>query len=262
MGPREVGPEACLGEAPGGVAAGGVERPPAAVVLAPGDRVVQAHRAAGVGALVHRGEHVRDAADGGGEVVPLVGPLPVLGQALAGRVDAVGDLDRRLGDVRGPGGAGADDVGEELPVGLGLDGRVDPDEAAALLEEALKDLVLEPLGVVGGLHGEVEVLAELADRGDAGAGRGMLLAGRLGEYEHSVVRVGAWGWCRGRGGGRQSQRRDGESDQPCQAASPWKLLPSRNLLRGPTGGLPPELRQYIRARSTKAIPDRQKLPLE
>ena len=85
----------------------GVERAAALVVLAPGDRVVGAHRAAG-DAVEHlalrlraerilddRGQHVRDAADVRREVVPAVVAVPVLGQVLRRVVDAVGDLDRR-----------------------------------------------------------------------------------------------------------------------------------------------------------------------
>ena len=108
--------------------------------------MVGAHRAAGqvidggpVAGPVERGvadgrEHVAEAADVGGPVVVGVVEVPVLGQVLARVVPAVGDLVRhRLrGELaRGP---RPEDVGQELPAGLGLDRRTDADEAAARRE--------------------------------------------------------------------------------------------------------------------------------
>ena len=54
----QVASEGGLGIGGGGVAAGGVEGAAAAEVLAPGDGVVEAHRAAGVGRLVDGRQHV------------------------------------------------------------------------------------------------------------------------------------------------------------------------------------------------------------
>jgi hypothetical protein len=67
----------------GGVAAAGVPGAPAVVVLAPGDRVVDAHRAGAgvVGGLVERGQHVHVAARVLAEAVPLVVALPALREA-------------------------------------------------------------------------------------------------------------------------------------------------------------------------------------
>ena len=53
-------------------------------------------------------------------------------------MDAVGDLDRRLVEGGLARGARAEDVAEERPVGLGLDRRVDAEEAAARLEITLE----------------------------------------------------------------------------------------------------------------------------
>ena len=78
----EVAAEGGLGVSCRGVAAGRVEGAAAAVVLAPGDRMVEAHRAAGVGLLVDRGEHMRDAADVAAKLYHCVRALPVLGQRL------------------------------------------------------------------------------------------------------------------------------------------------------------------------------------
>src|SRR6266511_61056 len=56
------------------VAACRVERPTPGVLLAPGERVVGAHRAAGVAGLVEPGQHPDPNSYRGPEVVPLVGP--------------------------------------------------------------------------------------------------------------------------------------------------------------------------------------------
>src|SRR6266511_1133036 len=56
------------------VAACRVERPTPGVLLAPGERVVGAHRAAGVAGLVEPGQHPDPTSYRGPEVVPLVGP--------------------------------------------------------------------------------------------------------------------------------------------------------------------------------------------
>ena len=101
--PGDVVGEGRLGADRGG-AAGGVERPAAPVVLAPGDRVVGAHGAVdpaqrGAGELLgeglhdDRGQHVARSADVVGEVVPGVGAGPVLRQVLGRDVAAVRHLD-------------------------------------------------------------------------------------------------------------------------------------------------------------------------
>ena len=188
----------------------GVEGAAALVVLAPGDRVVGAHRAAGdrvqhpvVGLLRERllddrGEDVADAADVGREVVPLLRAIPVLVVVLAGVVHAVGDLDRaalRRGLARR---AGAEDVGQELPLGLGLDRRVHAHEAAAGAEPRLErcflvraeraavrveeengvvphePMLVELAGAVGDDDVEVLLARELADLPHAGVDVGRL----------------------------------------------------------------------------------------
>ena len=70
----------------------------AVVELAPGDRMVLAHRVARVvGALVERGQHVVRAAHAAREVVVLVAEPVRVGQVARREVVVVGDLD--LGDV-------------------------------------------------------------------------------------------------------------------------------------------------------------------
>ena len=72
----EVLAEVGLRERRGGVAAGGVEGPPALRVLAPGVRMVEAHGAAGVGRLIGGREHVEAPAHVGAEVVEAVASVP------------------------------------------------------------------------------------------------------------------------------------------------------------------------------------------
>ena len=132
------------------VAERGVERAAALVVLAPGDRVVGAHRAAGDAVervalrlraervLHDRVEDVRDPAHVGREVVEVVRPVPVLRQALARVMDAVEHLQRAGLDVGAARGARAEDVRQERPRRVGLDGRADADEGAALAEVGLE----------------------------------------------------------------------------------------------------------------------------
>ena len=138
----------------------GVERAPALVVLAPGDRVVEAHRAARVGPLVDGGQHVRDAADVAVEVQVGVGVTPRQRQVAARGVAAVGDLDRRLRRRgRGALGARSEHVGQELPLGLGGDRVADGEEAAAFgevgLERGLLGVAEHVAGGAGEDHGAV-----------------------------------------------------------------------------------------------------------
>ncbi len=242
-GTGEVGAEGTLGVGGRGVAAGGVERAAAAVVLAPHDGMVVTHRAAGVSVLVERGEHVRGTSDVGGEVVPLVGPGPVFRQAPARGVHPVRHLDRRAGHGGGAGRPGAEQVGQERPVRLGLDRRVDAQEAAALVEVGLERGLLgvvehvpgrveeddrpvqlevrgvELAGVVGDIDVEPVLGAELGDRADAGARRGMLLGRRLREDEHLVLDAAAVGRRRCRRARRHAEQRGDErgTDQRGQA---------------------------------------------
>src|SRR6185295_8225673 len=99
-------------------AGAGVERPAALERLAPGDRVVGAHPAAGVRGFVQRGEDVRGGAWIGAVVVPLVGAVPAGRQVRGGRVRAVlhHDVGRLDGRVRGE--VRADQVAVERPVVL------------------------------------------------------------------------------------------------------------------------------------------------
>ncbi len=144
----------CRVEGLGRVAERGVERPAAPVVLAEGDGMAAAHRAAvdpvEHGALGLRAERilddrrqdVRQAGDVRLEVVPMVRAVPVERERLARVMDTVEDLHRaRL--QRGPSrSAGTENVAQEVPRRVGLDRRADADEATALTEVGLEDRAL------------------------------------------------------------------------------------------------------------------------
>ena len=153
QGPVEVLLEVRVGEARLGRPERRVERAPALVVLAPGDWMVGAHRAVDrvqhpvVGLLGERllddgHQHVADTADVGVEVVPAVGPVPVLGQVLAGVVNSVRDLDRAQRVVGPARGARSEDAGQEPPLGFGLDRRAQAHEAAPCMEPLLDGLLV------------------------------------------------------------------------------------------------------------------------
>src|SRR5690606_7239705 len=95
---EQVGAEGFLGVGLLGVAAAGVEGAAAAVVLAPGDRVVALHGAALVGRLVQGGEDLGLLTRVGAVVVPLVGALPGVVQVGGGRVVVVLDAHGGLLD--------------------------------------------------------------------------------------------------------------------------------------------------------------------
>ena len=87
-------------------------------------------------------EDVAEAADVGRPVVVRVVEVPVLRKVLGRVVPAVGDLvGHRLGRELA-GGPGPEDVGEELPARLRLDGRADPDVPAASPEVGLEGVLL------------------------------------------------------------------------------------------------------------------------
>ena len=200
----------------------GVEAAPGLVVLAPGHRVVGAHRAA-VDALEHLAlrlglerllddahQHVRDAADVRVEVVVGLGALPVLREVLARVMDAVGDLDGRELRCDASGRTRAEQSGHERPGRVGLDRRADADEAAALLvvrlevralrvrertrharvQEHDRAVLVESLGGElradrGGRGGRDDAVG--ADRGgDRAHARGRGLVGRARHHEHLV----------------------------------------------------------------------------
>src|SRR3954453_13181427 len=82
------------------VAEAGVEGTAALVVLAPGDRMVAVHGAAGVRGLVERGQDMHPVAGIGTVVVPLVRTVPGPSQSRGGGVGAVLDVHRRGLDRR------------------------------------------------------------------------------------------------------------------------------------------------------------------
>ena len=141
-------------------------------------------------------------------------------------MNTVGDLDRGAVERGGrTGRARAEQVGQELPAGLGDDRRVDAEEAAAVLVVVLERGLLgvaqhvtggveehdravalevglrEDAGRAAGLgHAEAVPAAEVLECVDALAGRAVDLAARLGEGQHAVARRRAagrrraWGW--------------------------------------------------------------------
>ena len=135
-----------------------------------------------------------------------------------------------------------------VPLGLGLDRRADPDEAAAVAEVALERLLLpgveqvarrveehdgaeaaelmvdEPGWLIGRLDGEVVVLAELLDGLEPGLGRGGPLLRTAPEDQDPVVgrrRRGDAGWEQGYGDGKRA----GEHEE-----SAWRL--THGVLQG------------------------------
>src|SRR5688572_23858973 len=92
-GAPEVVVEGRLGEAFLRVTERSVERTSALVGVRPDNRVVRRHRAAGVGALVERGEHVDAAAWIRPEVVPLVAARPWTRQRRRRGVSGIFDLN-------------------------------------------------------------------------------------------------------------------------------------------------------------------------
>ena len=246
----------------------GVERAAALVVLAEGDRVVGAHRAAldpvqrralrlrAERIFDDRREHVRIAADVRREVVPMVVALPVERKTLARVVHAVEDL-HRAGLLRGAArSARAQDVGQELPRRVGLDRRADAHEAAALAEVGLE------VGLVSG--GERARLARVQEDhcavglqllrrhlgadgrrrrrrdGERVAGRGRVDRGQTGgrhrvggARDHEHLR-----WCRGLGRGlrrRCLRQRKSKAQQSQAGKSPpqFPLPLTRAHIRAP-----------------------------
>src|SRR5690606_8478853 len=179
---EQVGAEGFLGVGLLGVAAAGVEGAAAAVVLAPGDRVVALHGAALVGRLVQGGEDLGLLTRVGAVVVPLVGALPGVVQVGGGRVVVVLDAHGGLLDGRVRVEVRADEAAVELPVVLGVGGGVDAHVAAAVLDVALERLLLVGVQDVtgGGQEGHRVVL------GEVGGGE---LAGLLGRVDGDAGRA-------------------------------------------------------------------------
>src|SRR6185312_17001935 len=105
---------------------------PALEVMAPGDRVVGAHGAPGVGRFVERCQDVNGASGIRAEVVPLVSPLPVGGNPPGGRMRTIDYVDGGRLDHGVRLEVGAEQPAVEGPLVLGVGGRVDPDPPAAM----------------------------------------------------------------------------------------------------------------------------------
>jgi hypothetical protein len=129
-----------------GVAEPGVPAAAARLVLAPGDRVVEAHGSAGERTLVGGGQHVLLATHVGREVVPLLGQCERARHGLGRRVGAIRDRDVASADARDTGDLGADEFLVEGPVRLSLGSRVYADVAAARADVALES------GLLGGVE--------------------------------------------------------------------------------------------------------------
>ncbi len=207
---QDVAAEGRFGVGLLGVAESGVEGAAALVGLAPGDRVVALHVPAGVGGLVQGGENLGLVPGVGAVVVPLVGALPLVVEVGGGGVVVVlhadgGGLDLRVGVE-----VGADEAAVELPVVLGVGGRVDADVTAAGGHVVLERLLLfgvedvagggeEGDGVVagqvaggelggglGGVDRDAGVLADLLQGLDARGDRVVAEAGGLGEDQDAL----------------------------------------------------------------------------
>lgn len=128
----------------------GVEGAAAPVLLAPGDRMVAAHRAAGVRGLVEGGQDVHPFPGIGAVVVPLVRTLPGSRKSRGRRVSGVLDVDRRGLDRGMRLEVGAHETAVEGPVVLGVGGRVDARVTTSPLDVPLERALL---GVVEDVTG-------------------------------------------------------------------------------------------------------------
>ncbi len=227
---EQVGAELRVREGLVGVPAAGVPGPAAVVRLAPGDRVVVAHRAAArrVRGLVEAGQHVRGGRAGwcGSCTTRRAGSSAPAAPAVDGCAGSSTFTAACLvGRVRVE--VGADEVAVPGPVVLGVGRRVHARVAAAGADVALErgllrgvehvagggqphdGLVLREVGVGEGVRvlgrgdGEIVGGAELLDRRDAGRDRVVPEPGRLGEDQH-VERGGVGG---GRDEGACRERR-------------------------------------------------------
>src|SRR5699024_5802154 len=133
---EQVLPEERIGVRLVGVPSGGVPGTTAVVVLAPGDRVVLAHRVAAwvVGVLVEGSQHVHVAPRVFLKRVPLIEAFPLRRQMRRGGMSRVFDHDRcvLLGGVTGE--VGTDQVAVPGPVVFGVAGGVHAGIAATVLD--------------------------------------------------------------------------------------------------------------------------------
>src|SRR6266478_2626581 len=109
----------------------GVPAASATYCLTPRNRVVGAHRSAGIGRLVERRQDLHHASRVAAEIVPFVGAFPRSRQALGRWMIWVRDADRRALDLRVAREVGADEPPIPWPPVFGVAGRMDADEPAA-----------------------------------------------------------------------------------------------------------------------------------
>src|SRR6266478_3884242 len=143
-------------------------------LLTPGDRVVDAHLAAGIGRFIECCQNVYGTAGVAAKVVPFVGALPNRGDALRRGVTPVLDADGRALDLWVAGEVGADEPAIPGPLVLGVARRVDADKPAAGADIAFEDGFLVCVEDVPGGAEEYDdlVSSELRD----GETRGILRA--------------------------------------------------------------------------------------
>src|SRR6516162_1853525 len=124
-------PEQRLGVAFHSVTHRGVPAATAVDRLAPGDRMVGAHLAAGIARLVERRQDVDGAARLAAEVVPFVGALPDCRQVPRRRMGLILNVDRSGLDLGVAREIGADEPPIPSPLILGVARRVYTDETPA-----------------------------------------------------------------------------------------------------------------------------------
>src|SRR6266436_282206 len=109
----------------------GVPAAAAVDLLTPGDRVVDAHLAAGIGRFIERCQNVYGAARVAAKVVPFVDAHPNRRESLRRGVTQVLDADGGALDLWVAGEIGADEPAIPGPLVLGVARRVDADKPAA-----------------------------------------------------------------------------------------------------------------------------------
>src|SRR6202035_3814861 len=127
-------------------------------LLAPHDRMIRAHRAAGIARFVEGRQNLHCAPWITAEIVPLVGALPVRRQAFHRGMVGVCDMDRRPLNLRVAGEPGADKPAVPRPSILCVARRVDADKPAAGTDVSLKGGFLARIEDIAGRTGNTTTL--------------------------------------------------------------------------------------------------------
>ena len=136
----------------------GVPAAAAIDILAPRDRVIAAHRSAGIGRFIEARQDMNGTAGIAAEIVPFVDPLPACRQALGRRVIGVLDADRRVLNLRVAGEPGADEAAVPRPVIFGVAGGMNADKAAARADVSFERSLLLLIEDVPGRAGNITTL--------------------------------------------------------------------------------------------------------